>query len=195
MEPILYAFGICKGEKLFFLVDPIRIVNGMVDELEPWRLGSLFEKRKLKLNMLIEEFDMRRGIIFFVSKTSNKITKFLKYCKLLSPNISEKYFCIYFLNDEKIVLFKVNKLLKTPKKIRNQIWEVIEALKLLSKKKFKQLAKEGESYSKFHPYGLCFETKKLKLSAAKPYHLFMCIKAKNYSQLKKKIKRIYKGGK
>ncbi len=191
MEPLFYFFGIRRKEKMFILNDPIIIDNSHLYDLDVYALGELFEEKSLKLKDLVEELGKERGILFGVAKNSERITEFLKFGKFLSPEIIEENFSIYFLKDEKSILFKINKIYHSWKELKKDIWKILEPLNIFSKEEFRISTKDWED-SEHNPEAFSFETKKFKLCIGKFYYSFIYIKPKNYNQLKNKIKGLYK---
>ncbi len=192
MKPLFYFFGIGRKEKIFAISDPIIIDNFNLSDLDEYSLERLFENKKLKLKIFIEEFTKDRGILFGVAKNPEKLIQFLKFGRLLSPDVLEKNFSIYFLVDEKCILFKINRVHYSWKTLKRDVWKIIESAKIISKKEFTRFTKDWKDYE-YDPETFCFETSKFKLCVGKFYNSFICIKPKNYSQLKNKIKKAYKG--
>lgn len=192
MEPLIYFFGISRGEKTFVLTDSITIKNDfMISEPYYIDLEALFSEKKINIKNLIEEFRRSRGLLFGAAKSSDNISKFLSYGKLLSPDIREKKFSIFFFDKKKSILFKVNKQCETVKKIRNETWALLKPLAIVNEKEFKKstMDLEGPDYENTY----VIEPGRLKISIGNYHYLFICIKPKDYNQLKSRIKKMYKG--
>jgi len=187
MKPLFYFFGIWRGDKTFAIKDPIIIDGFIISELDRYSLNQIFEKNRLRVENLIEEFKKGRGILFGVAKNSEKLSEFLKFGQLLCPDIIQQSFSIYFLDDKKLILFKVNKISPPLKKIKKEIWRIFEPLEFISKREFFNLPEDWD-----HDTFSC-ETTKFKLCVGNFYYIFASLKPKNYLQLKNKIKRVYKG--
>ena len=192
MRALFYFFGIGRGEKTFAIKDTIMINDYHLSNLDEYSLERVFENNKLKLKNFITELRKDRGILFGIANNSEKISEFLKFGKLLSPDIREKLFSIYFLKDKKLILFKINKIFLSWKEIKKEIWKVFKPLELVSKKEFSNLTKDWKNYEYDNEIFSC-ETKKFKLCVGNFYYIFICLKPKNYIQLKNKIKKVYKG--
>jgi len=185
MKPLFYFFGIWRGEKTFAIKDPIIIDDFIISELDGYSLNQIFEKNGLRLKNFIEEFKKERSILFGVAKNSEKLSEFLKFGQLLCPDIIQQSFSIYFLDDKKLILFKLNKISLPRKKIKKEIWRIFEPLEFISKREFFNLPEDWD-YDTFS----C-ETTKFKLCVGDFYYIFVALKPKNYLQLKNKIKRVY----
>ena len=190
MKPLFYYFGIGKDENSFNLTDPIIIKDKfiVIDPTEFYLENPLGVD---KVN-LIKEFTIRRGILFAVSKNNKKDVEFIRMGKLISPNIKEKEFSIFFLNNEKSILFKIYKNLKELEEPKEEILKIIKPLNLISEKEFKIKIKDWK-HSDPEDYRLSLTTNKFKLSAGNIFYLFICIQTNNYNRLKDKVKTIYKG--
>lgn len=193
MAELFYFFGIVRKERLFAVIDPIAVTpDCIISELDDSLLNRLFEKKKLKLGNFIEEFGKSRGILFGVSRNSQKITEFLKFGRLLFPDIKEKEFGIYFLDNRKCALFKINKHYETWRKIKNDIWKILKPLKLIPKTEFAQKTKDWKEEHGCPEKIFLLKSEKMNLSVGNFYFLFVGIKPKKYNQLKSKIKKAYK---
>lgn len=192
MKTLFYFFGIGRGKKTFAINDPIIIDDYSLSNLDEYSLERICENNKLKLKNFILELREDRGILFGTVDKSEKISKFLKFGKLLSPDIIEKYFSIYFLKEKKLILFKINKIFYSWKEAKKEVYKILLPLSLFSKKEFRRLTKDWKDYEYDNGTFSC-ETKKFNLCAGKFYYAFICIKPKNYIQLKNKIKKTYKG--
>ena len=191
MKALFYFFGIGRGEKTFAIKDAIMINDYRLSTLNEYSLERVFEN-KLNLKNFIAELRKDRGVLFGVVNNSEKLSKFLKFGKLLSPDIIEQPFSIYFLKDKKLILFKVNKIFFSWKEIKKEIWKIFEPLEFISKKEFSNLTKDWKDYEYDNETFSC-ETRKFKLCVGNFYYIFICLKPKNYNQLKNKIKKVYKG--
>ena len=191
MKPSFYFFGIGRREKVFAIKDPIIIDDFLISNLDEYSLERIFEKNKLRLKNFIAELRKDRGILFGVANNTEKLSEFLKFGKLLSPDIIEQPFSIYFLKDKKLILFKVNKIFFSWKEIKKEIWKIFEPLEFISKKEFYNLTKDWKDYEYDNETFSC-ETRKFKLCIGNFYYIFICLKPKNYNQLKNKIKKVYK---
>src|SRR3989344_1117519 len=196
MKTLFYFFGVRRGEKIFTLTDPIYLEDDFkIFSLGEYSLKNIFNENKLDLRNILEEVKEDIGILFGFSQTSNKVNNFLKFGKLLSPTLEKEPTSIYFLDDKKLIIIKINKDIDNWKNAKKEIWKILNSLKIISKHEFIKNTKDWKDYE--GEYEECvndfsFKTNKLDLSTGNYYHLFLGLKSNNYEQLKNKIKKNFK---
>jgi len=188
-----YFFGIKKKGKMFAINDPLVISDSSLYDLNESSFWELFRNNKLRLSNLVEEFMKERGILFGVTKSLKEISKLLKYGRLLSPEKVIENLSIYFIEDKKCILFKINKIYHSWKDLKKYLWKILEPLKVISKKDFAKFTKDWKDDKYDNEIETFYlETKKFKLCIGKFYCSFVCIKPKNYNQFKNKVEKVYK---
>src|SRR3989344_4817225 len=170
MKPLFYYFGIGKDENSFTIIDPIIIKDKFI-VIDPTEFYLENPLRDDKVN-LVKEFTIKRGILFAVSKNNKEDAEFIRRGKLISPDIKEKEFSIFFLNDEKSILFKIYKNLKELEETKEEILKIIKPLNLISEKEFRIKVKDWKHNNPEDDYRFSFTTNKLKISAGNIFYLF-----------------------
>ncbi len=191
MKPLFYYFGVCRQGKLFSVADTISILNdGSVHAVN--NTDASFIDKKLKIDSFFDIYRFERGLLFGISK-NRKIENFLSNGKMLSPKIRKGNLSIFFLDKEKIILFKLNQRMESWKQSKSFVWKLTKQLNLISLKNFKKKTRDiiDDKYSsECNTNGFKFGS--LSVSICNFDRLYFSIKIDNYNRLKKKISFIYK---
>src|SRR3989344_6824262 len=128
MKQLIYFFGLGRKERIFTLSDPIIIKDDDFSDLNKYNLENWFKENKLDLRDYIEEAKYERGVLFGLCKSSKKASNFLKLGKFISPNIDGENISIYFLDERKSILFKINKEFDKWRRIKNDLLKIIKEI-------------------------------------------------------------------
>ena len=192
MEAVFYFFGIKRKEKTFAINDPIRIEDCNPYNLNEQELRGILKKNKLRLKDYLSEIILRRGLLFGATTKSEKITQFLELGSFLTPSIIEKSFTIYFLDNKKLIMFKIERKFRELKEIKEEIYRILKPLNLFSKSEFINLTKKWKDGKCSDDEIFYLEKEEFKLCLGNFYSSFIIIKPRAYKKLKKIARKKYK---
>ncbi|MCD6549520.1 hypothetical protein J7K41_02305 [Candidatus Micrarchaeota archaeon] len=191
MEPIFYFFGVMKKDFLFYLVDPIVIRDDVLYDLSEPLLNNELERLGLRLDDFVSGVVKKRGIMFGIAKDGKSLSSFLELGELLSPSIAGKDICVYFLDDDRSILFKVNRRYYDLGGLKRKVWNLLRPLDLITKREFTELTKGWRERNDYYDSGFRSETSMFKLCVGRFYHSFIYLKMKKFKDYRTIKNKIY----
>jgi hypothetical protein len=176
MKKQIYFFGLSKKKHATCLLDPV-----VIDENNELNNFEYLGNYAYKDNSLFD-----RGCFFVHFNKEKEIREFLKEFNLSNPSEHRAHeLSIYFLDDRKLVLFKIN-MNYEEEVAYNKVYEIVKKLKLFKKE---EIIQKGTDY--YEDFVFVNENKKAKISIWIPYYCFFTLETGNYEGLKQKINKVY----
>jgi len=181
--------------------DPIVIVDDFKVYGNSIQFQGQLEKMGIDVDKYLKHWIHKRGVFFGVGKSIELADKFLDYGELLQSDLHNEDLTafMFFLDEKKAVLFKVNKRLDTWRQLISQTCKLIEPLGLTTRK---QLVKEISKWRKsvdeeIEPYvegemGFWANFDKFNLSIRSLYCYFLCIQASDYEAFKERVAEFFR---
>ena len=195
MKPLFYYFGVSRGERMFHIKAPIYFSQSGISVLHDSDLQELLKKKGIDVFNLVEEFTNARYELIGFGKTKSGVVELLKHGKLLTQSIMAKDWNIFFVDEDKIVLFKSHRETNPFQKTKGKMWDVLSKLSVLDKKVFLNEMKEMRKSS---CKDCCdndewwIKAKEADIMLAYSDKLMIGIKPKNYAALKEHVKKNFK---